>query len=97
MPFTKGASGNSEGRPKGRANKTTAELRQIIQTIVEKNIKTIQTDLLALEPHDRLRIIIQLAEFAIPKMQRIEIKENHYQDEESENYIILSNGERIEF
>ena len=42
-----------------------------------KNIKNIQRDLLTLEPHDRLRIIIQMAEFAIPKMQRIEIRENH--------------------
>jgi hypothetical protein len=57
----------------------------------------VQGDLESLEPLDRLRIIIQLAEFAIPKMQRIEIKESVVKNEESQQYVILSDGERIEF
>jgi hypothetical protein len=96
MPFQKGHSGNPNGKPKGSANKTTIELRETFQKILKKNIRQIQSDLQQLEPKDRLRIILQMSEFIIPKLQRTQLAggENIHSEE---NFIILSDGTKIPF
>jgi len=98
MPFQKGNSGNPAGKPKGATNKTTKELREIFQKIIEKNIKTLSKDLQAVGPETRIKLLIQMAEFVLPKLQRTEISGyGDEQNEESKDYVILSNGEKIEF
>jgi 23S rRNA C2498 (ribose-2'-O)-methylase RlmM len=59
MPFDKGNT-LSKGRPKGAPNKTTAELRLMINQIISTNLETIQEDIKKLTPKNRIDVIINL-------------------------------------
>ncbi len=59
------------GRKKGTPNKVTAETRQWIQKLIEDNKKTLENDLMNLEPQQRWNIIEKLLQYTLPKMQSI--------------------------
>lgn len=63
------------GRKKGTPNKTTAEIRQAISDIVSMNIDTLNEDIQSLDPKDRIKFIIDLVNYVLPKIQSIEMKE----------------------
>mgnify|MGYP000917445297 FL=1 len=65
----KGQTNNPSGRPKGTPNKITADLRMKINAIVEKQIDSIEQDLLSLEPMQRLQIVEKLISYCVPKLQ----------------------------
>ena len=58
---------------KGKPNKATRELRETVKAILESYAETMEEDLKALEPKDRLNILVRLLEFAIPKLTRGEM------------------------
>jgi hypothetical protein len=68
MPFDKGNT-LSKGRPKGAPNKTTAELRLMINQIISTNLETIQEDIKKLTPKNRIDVIINLLQYVTPKMK----------------------------
>ena len=68
----KGQTNNPNGRPKGKPNKSTRELRDVIQCIIEKNLPQMARDLKALSPKDRLDILVKLMAYVAPKMQTVE-------------------------
>ena len=68
MPFEKGNI-LSTGRPKGSINKTTAELRLMINQIISTNLETIQDDIKKLTPKNRIDVIINLLQYVTPKMK----------------------------
>ena len=80
MAQIKGQTGNRNGRPKGVPNKTTKELRNTFQSLLEANITTIQADLDRLDAKDRLSVILKLANFCLPTLQSQDIShtENDY-------------------
>ncbi|PSL03025.1 MULTISPECIES: hypothetical protein [Cecembia] len=57
------------GRPKGAKNKVNTELRELIQKLFDDNFDTIQEDLEALEPKDRLKFLSDLLPYLLPKLQ----------------------------
>ena len=61
------------GRVKGQLNKTTTDVKKIYHQILENNIENIQSDLDKLEPLNRIKILIQLSEFIVPKMRSIDV------------------------
>jgi hypothetical protein len=61
------------GRVKGQLNKTTTDVKKIYSQILENNIENIQSDLDKLEPLNRIKILIQLSEFIVPKMRSIDV------------------------
>mgnify|MGYP003633409768 CR=1 FL=1 len=64
---------NNNGRPKGSPNKSTKEIREAIRTIVEGNVKQLEADLKTLQPKDRIKCIIDLASFVLPKLKATEL------------------------
>ena len=54
------------GRKKGVPNKTTEELRSMVQLFIENNIERLQTDFDLLEPKDRLNFIERLLKMVVP-------------------------------
>ena len=68
------AEGN-EGRPKGIPNKTTTEIKEAFQMLLEDNLPTLQRDISSLEPKERVIFMLDLASFIIPKMKSVDLKE----------------------
>ena len=67
------AEGN-EGRPKGIPNKTTTEIKEAFQMLLEDNLPTLQRDISSLEPKERVKFMLELASFIIPKMKSVDLK-----------------------
>jgi hypothetical protein len=57
------------GKPKGAKNKVNTEIRGLIQKLFDDNYQTIQDDLEALEPKDRLKFLSDLLPYLLPKLQ----------------------------
>ncbi len=71
MGLKKGVTNNPNGRPKGKPNKTTAEIKEIINQLVSNNIDKLQTDINSLEPKERIKVICFLINYVVPKLQNI--------------------------
>ena len=67
---------NTEGRTPGTPNKVTAKVRESFATLLENNLTTLQNDLNDLKPIERIKVLIDLANFIIPKMRSIEVSDN---------------------
>jgi len=59
------------GRQPGSQNKTTSEMKQWLQMIVDKNRDQFESDLQALEPKERLSLLEKLISYLVPKPQSI--------------------------
>jgi len=66
------AEGN-EGRPKGIPNKTTTEIKEAFQMLLEDNLPTLQRDISSLAPKERVNFMLELASFIIPKMKSVDL------------------------
>lgn len=58
------------GRLKGTPNKTTTEIRQMLTDILSDNIDTLQSDLNALEPKERVKILMDLSRLVLPQLKQ---------------------------
>jgi hypothetical protein len=76
MPFKKGESGNSKGRPSGAENKVTVELRDRIKTFLEGNFKTVQKDFKKLDPEKRVALYEKYLKFVLPQLQNSDLTVN---------------------
>ncbi len=75
MPFQKG--NTLAGSRKGVPNKTTAEIRQAFQMLVEDNLDNMKvwlSDVAQEEPERALEIILKMSEYIVPKLSRTEVK-----------------------
>ena len=70
----KGKTNNPFGRPVGTANKVTASLKAKIELIIENNIDLFQKDLEALDPKERLTLIVKLFDFVLPKQKELKLE-----------------------
>ena len=64
---------NRKGRPKGKENKNTKEIREAFKNLIELNLEQMQSDLKKLEPKDRLKFIIDLSTFVVPKLKQTDL------------------------
>ena len=76
MPFVKGQVTNPRGRRKGSQNKINGKTREIFQLIVEANHEQLKEDIASLEPRDRVRAIIDLTQYFLPKMSVAQVEAN---------------------
>ena len=67
------AEGN-EGRPKGSVGKSNNKIREAFQMLLEDNLPTLKRDISNLEPKERVKFMLELASFIIPKMKAIDVK-----------------------
>ena len=68
--FTKGQG----GRPKGRPNKKTQDLRLWINCLLDSNREVIQQDFLKLSPKDRVILFSTLLKFVLPTLQAVQVQ-----------------------
>jgi hypothetical protein len=61
------------GRKKGSPNKTTIEIRDAFQILIENNLNQLQDDLDYLEPLARIKILIELSKFILPQMKAVDV------------------------
>jgi hypothetical protein len=64
---------NKDGRPKGAKNKVNTTIRDAFTLLLENNIEQLQSDLDKLHPLNRVKLILELATFVIPKLKSIEM------------------------
>lgn len=64
----------SAGRPKGAKNRTTEDIRQKFQMLLDNNLDSIQADLNKLKPDKRLDVLLNLANYIIPKLKATEME-----------------------
>jgi hypothetical protein len=69
------AEGNA-GRLAGTPNKATTEIKEAFQMLLEDNLPTLQRDISSLEPKERVKFMLELASFIIPKMKSVDLKED---------------------
>ena len=61
------------GRTKGTPNRSTTEIRQNFQLLIENNLETLESDLKELEPKDRIKAILELSKFVLPILRATEL------------------------
>ncbi len=73
MGQRKGQTGNPNGRPKGKPNKLTSELREVLGTVLSKEVtpRKLSSLLRSLEPQQRINALAKLLEFTVPKLSSI--------------------------
>lgn len=64
------------GRTTGSVNRTTKELKEIVNKIIDKNLKTIEADFLQLDAEKRIKLTIDLISFVLPKQKEISMELN---------------------
>lgn len=72
MPRQKGKP-KTGGRRKGTPNKTTAELKALVYSIVSDNLDSVKTNFKKLEPEMQFAYVIKLLPFVLPKQQDTKI------------------------
>ena len=74
--YKPGESGNPSGRPKGTPNKTTREIREAYQNLVEMNLENMTSWLASVateDPEKAMDLMLKLSEYIIPKLARQEV------------------------
>ena len=67
------AEGNT-GRKAGTPNKATKDIRDAFTLLIENNIDTLQKDLDSLEPKERVKLLLDMAQFVVPKLRNVDLK-----------------------
>lgn len=74
MPFKKGDPNiNTGGRKKGSKNKTTNEMKDILNHALFGDAQSIADDLAKLEPKDRLMLKAKFAPFVLPTLKAVDM------------------------
>jgi hypothetical protein len=63
------------GREKGKPNLITAKVRDAFGSLLDDNLHKLQNDLDSLKPIERVKVLLELASFVIPKMKSVEVND----------------------
>jgi hypothetical protein len=67
------AEGNT-GRKAGSLNRATKDIRDAFSLLIQNNIDTLQKDLDSLEPKERVKLLLDMAQFVVPKLRNVDLK-----------------------
>jgi hypothetical protein len=67
---------NNNGRERGKPNLITAKVRESFNELLEGNLHKIQSDLDSLKPIERVKVLLEMASFVIPKMKSVEVNDS---------------------
>ena len=67
------AEGNT-GRKAGTPNKATKDIRDAFTLLIENNLSKLQEDINGLEPKQRVKLLLDMAQFVVPKLRSIDLK-----------------------
>ena len=77
MPFKKGDDTNrSKGRPKGKPNKNTQEIKDAFKHLIEDNLDNMTSWLANIakeNPAKAIDLVLRMSEFYLPKLARTEV------------------------
>ena len=76
MAFQKGKP-KTGGRKKGVKNRTTAEIRQHIQTVIDAQYNKLESDLDSLSPFQRVMMVEKLTKYFLPALNKNDDTVNH--------------------
>ena len=62
------------GRKAGSLNRATKDIRDAFSLLIENNIDTLQKDLDSLEPKERVKLLLDMAQFVVPKLRSVDLK-----------------------
>ncbi|GAB3688444.1 hypothetical protein GCM10027592_03380 [Spirosoma flavus] len=80
MQFEKGRN-KTGGRQVGTPNKSSSELRNQLQSVVQSTLNELPELLTLLEPIDRARLLTALLPYVMPKLNSIELKAEQKEDQ----------------
>ena len=62
------------GRKAGTPNKATKDIRDAFTLLIENNLSKLQEDLNGLEPKERVKLLLDMAQFVVPKLRSIDLQ-----------------------
>jgi len=85
----KGKTNNPNGRPKGSPNRTTAEMKELINRFLSDNLENLQKEFDRLEPKDKLYFIEKIMKYVLPQQSSTveEIDVSKLEEAELDNLI----------
>lgn len=75
------------GRTPGTPNKTTAQLKERISTLIDDRFDTIVADLETLEPKERVAAFLKFLEYVLPKQREQKIDLSALSDEQIDDLL----------
>jgi hypothetical protein len=67
------AEGNT-GRKAGTPNKATKDIRDAFTLLIENNLSKLQEDINGLAPKERVKLLLDMAQFVVPKLRSIDLQ-----------------------
>jgi hypothetical protein len=65
---------NTSGRPKNAPNKVTGVVKETFALLLEGNLELLQDDIDQLKPYERIKVILELANYVIPKLRATDLQ-----------------------
>lgn len=85
----------SGGRVKGTPNKVTTEIKEAYSKLLQNNLTTLQDDLNALEPKDRIKAIIDITKFLLPTLRASDVSVKELPIPEHLDYLLNASDKEI--
>jgi hypothetical protein len=78
---------NRAGRPKGSPNKITAEVRSILASWAETELRNISDLYAKLSPKEKSRFITNILPFIVPRMKEVDLSFSSIPEEQIDSII----------